>query len=98
MIVILPSRRTVVLIFFPGEDLLLSMSLFDNFLISRISPRRSLPSPSDFFAVQMFTLAIDGAGFALELRQETGREEEKEVQRGTNRITEDIKLSSQGIG
>jgi hypothetical protein len=46
----------------------------------------------------MFTLAIDGAGFALELRQETGREEEKEVQRGTNRITEDIKLSSQGIG
>lgn len=31
------------------------------------------------------------------LRQETGREEQKEVQRGTNRITEDIKLSSRGI-
>jgi len=44
----------------------------------------------------MFTLAIGGAGFALELRQETGREEQKEVQRGTNRITEDVKLSSRG--
>jgi len=44
----------------------------------------------------MFTLAIGGAGFALELRQETGREEQKEVQRGTNRITEDVELSSRG--